>query len=70
MSTRRIAEVAGEKAVTITVRAPGYRADLVRALVEVLQVQREGLSEKGRREKVGKVVEGLGSRVAAERGTT
>ena len=68
MSSKRIVDVAGEKALTITERVPNYRSQLVRALVEAIQVQREGLSEKGRREKIGKVVEGLGSRIAAELG--
>ena len=68
MSSRRIVEVAGEKALMITERVPGYRAQLVRGLIDVIQVQSEGLSDKGRRDKIGKVVEGLGSRVAAELG--
>lgn len=68
MSTKRIVEVAGERASMIAERVPGYRGLLVRALIDAIQVQGEGLSEKGRRDKIGKVVEGLGSRVAAERG--
>lgn len=68
MSNRRIVEVAGERALIITERVPGYRADLVRALVKTIQMQREGLSEKGRRDKIGKVVEGLGNQVAAKLG--
>jgi hypothetical protein len=68
MSTKRIVEVAGETALTISERVPGYRVALVRALVDAIQVQVEGLSDKGRRDKIGKVVEGLGSRIATEQG--
>ena len=69
MSTKQTVEVASERVLAITERVPGYRAELIGVLVDVLKVQSEGLSEKGRRDKVGKVVEGLGSRVAAKLGT-
>lgn len=68
MSTKRIVEVAGEKALMITERVPGYRGQLVRALIDTILAQSEEVSEKGRRDRVTKVVEGLGSRVSAELG--
>jgi hypothetical protein len=66
MFNRRIVEVAGEKAVLIDERYDGYQAELVRTLVAAIQVQGEGLSDKGRKEKVGKVVEALGSVAATK----
>jgi hypothetical protein len=69
MSNRRIVEVAGEKALLVDERFEGYRAELVRALVAAIQAQQEGLSDKGRRDKVGKVVEALGAVVATKTGT-
>lgn len=66
MNPRRVAEVAGEQALLTDERYPGYRAEVVRSLVQVIAAQAEGLSERGRREKVTKVVEALGIRVAAE----
>ena len=68
MSSSRVVEVAGQKVLTVSERVPKYRSELIRALIAVIQLQREGLSDKGRRDKVGKVVEGLGSRVAHELG--
>ena len=68
MSTKRIVEVAGQKALMITERVPGYRGQLVRALIDTILAQSEEVSEKGRRDRVTKVVEGLGSRVSAELG--
>jgi len=68
MSTKRIVEVAGEKALMITERVPGYRGQLVRALIDTILAQSEEVSDKGRRDRVTKVVEGLGSRVSAELG--
>lgn len=70
MSNRRIFEVAGEKALLVDERFEGYRAELVRTLVAAIQAQQEGLSDKGRRDKVGKVVEALGSVVATKTGAT
>ncbi len=70
MSSRRIVDVAGEKAVLAEERFDGYRADLVRTLVAVIQTQQEGLSEKGRRDKVSKIVESLGSVVATKAGVS
>lgn len=68
MAGNRIAEVAGEKVLLISERTPGYRAELVKALVATINVQQEGLSEKGRRDKIAKLVEALGSKVSAQGG--
>lgn len=66
MNPRRVAEVAGERALLVDERYAGYRAEVVRSLVQVLAVQSEGLSERGRRDKVAKVVDALGIKVATE----
>lgn len=68
MNNRRIVEVAGEKSQLVPERITGYRVALVRSLGEVIAVQNEGLSERGRRDRVYAVVEALGGRVAAEGG--
>jgi hypothetical protein len=68
MPGNRIAEVAGEKASLVSERVPGYRADLVRTLVAAIQAQNEGLSDKGRRDKIAKMVEALGSKTIAQSG--
>lgn len=65
MNTKRIVEVAGNQALLREERYGGYRADLVRCLVDVIAAQSEGRSEKGRREKVANLVSALGSRVGA-----
>jgi hypothetical protein len=66
MNPRRVVEVAGEQALLTDERYTGYRAEVVRSLVQVIAAQAEGLSERGRREKIGKVVEALGIKVASE----
>jgi glycosyltransferase A (GT-A) superfamily protein (DUF2064 family) len=68
MASNRIAEVAGEKVLLIGERTPGHRAELVKALVATINAQQEGLSEKGRRDKITKLVEALGSKVSAQGG--
>jgi hypothetical protein len=65
MSSKRITEVARETSSTIRERMNGYHEELVRCLIQVIQAQQEGLSEKGRRDRVSKVIEGLGTKVAA-----
>jgi hypothetical protein len=69
MSTKRIVEVATEKASLAPERIEGYHADLVRCLTEVIQTQQTGLSDKGRRAQVAKILEGLGAKVAASGGS-
>jgi hypothetical protein len=66
MNNRNTAEVAGQAAQNVHERYPGYRIDLVKALVAVLDTQRDGLPERARREQIAKVVEGLATRCAAE----
>lgn len=66
MNTRRVIEVAGEKAMLIDQRYAGYREDVIRGLAQVLAAQNEGLSEKGRRDRVSKIVDALGVKVATE----
>lgn len=66
MNNRRIIEVAGEKSQLVPERIDGYRAALVRSLVEAIAIQNEGLSDRGRREGVYGIVEALGGRVSVE----
>ena len=70
MSSKRIVEVAGEKATLIEERIDGYRSELVRTLVSIIQTQHEGLSDKGRKDRVAKIVEALGATVASKSGAT
>jgi len=70
MNPKRLVDVAGQQAMLIDEKRPGYRADLVRCLTEVIAVQAEGGSDRGRRDKVSRIVEALGSKIAAEKGTT
>ena len=57
LSNDRIREVAGQKAVDIEERYPGYRVDLVTRLVEILRKQGEGLSDRNRRSDVLGIIE-------------
>jgi hypothetical protein len=68
MSNKRIVEVAGQRAQLLDERMPGYRADAVRAVIEILQLQGAGHSDKGRRERAGHVIEALADKVAAKKG--
>jgi len=68
MSAKRILEVAGDQATLVEERCQRYRADLVGCLVKVIATQDEGLSQKGRRDRVAKIVEAFGGKVAAETG--
>lgn len=68
MSAKRILEVAGEQATMVEERCQRYRADLVECLVKIIATQDEGLSQKGRRDKVAKIVEAFGGKVTAETG--
>jgi hypothetical protein len=68
MPGSRIAEVAGARATEIEERVPGYRIELVKTLIAAIQTQNEGLSDKGRRDRIGKVVEALGSKILAKGG--
>lgn len=60
---RRIFDVARERVLDADDRAPGYRADLVRTLVQAIQAQDQEASERGRRDKIGKMVEALAGQV-------
>jgi hypothetical protein len=67
ISGKRIVDVAGQQATAVAERYPRYRQDLVRCLVTIVSTQSEGLSDRGRRDQVGKVIDAFGSKVAAER---
>ncbi|MGD9715444.1 MAG: hypothetical protein AB7V46_25830 [Thermomicrobiales bacterium] len=68
MNPARLHEVAAEQAGLVPERYPTYRADLIRCLVDVLAAQEEGLSDRGRRDKVSRVVEAFGAKVASQAG--
>jgi hypothetical protein len=65
MNTQRLIEVATNQAALIEEPQSQYRAGLIRCLIDVVTAQEEGLSDKGRRERVAKIVEAFGSKVAA-----
>ena len=69
ISAKRIMTVAGEQAATTTDRFPGYREELVRSLIAIITTQSEGLSDRLRREQVGKIIDAFGSKVTAQQGT-
>ncbi len=62
-------EVATEQVGDIEERYPGYRADLVERLVEVLRKQSEGLSQRRRRPEVDSIVESFAQEVGIKLGT-
>ena len=57
--------VAKEQVLEIEARYPGYHAELVNKLVEVIAKQEEGLSDQKRRGEVTAIVTSFGSAVAA-----
>jgi hypothetical protein len=69
MSSRRIQEVAKQQAALTDERYSGYLVDLVACLLKAIASQSEGLSDKGRQDQVNKIVESLGSKVAAGTGS-
>jgi len=60
---RRIFDVARERVLDADERTPTYRADLVRTLVQAIQAQDQEVSERGRRDKISKMVEALAGQV-------
>ena len=66
VKTPRILEVTKEQTMLIEKRYDEYQGDLVRCLLEIVAAQGEGSSEKKRREKVAKIVDALGAKLAAE----
>lgn len=63
---KRIFDVAKERVLDADDRAPGYRADLVRTLVQAIQAQDQEVSERGRRDRISKMVEALAGQVRAK----
>ena len=60
---RRIFDVARERVLDADERTPTYRADLVRTLIQAIQAQDQEVSERGRRDRIGKMVEALAAQV-------
>jgi hypothetical protein len=69
MSSRRIQEVAKQQAALTDERYSGYLLDLVVCLLKVIACQSEGFSERGRQDQVNKIVDSLGTKVAASTGS-
>lgn len=67
---RRIVDVARERVLDADERAPGYRADLVRTLVQAIQTQDQEASEKSRRDKIAGMVTALADKVRTQRKDT
>ena len=65
LSRDRIFEVLRDRVAIVLERSPGYRDDLATALIEVLQVEDSGSSERGRRERVRRIIEAASDRVHA-----
>jgi hypothetical protein len=65
MTSRRIQEVAKQQATLTDERYSGYLPDLVACLLNVIACQSQGFSDKGRQDQVSKVVDSLGTKVAA-----
>lgn len=63
---RRIFDVARERVLDADERTPTYRADLVRTLVQAIQAQDQEVSERGRRDRIGKMVEALAGQVRSK----
>ena len=57
--------IAKRQVLEIEARYPGYHADLVNKLVEIITKQDEGLSDQKRRKEVAEIVTSFGSAVAA-----
>lgn len=66
LMNRRIFDIARERVLDADERTPTYRADLVRTLVQAIQAQDQEVSERGRRDKISKMVEALAGQVRAK----
>ena len=67
MTTPRIIEVLKDQALLLDEKVPGYRAIAVKAVVDVLQLQRAGHSDKSRRDRAAAVVDAAAQSVTAKR---
>ena len=63
LSEQRIAEVIREQVVLTWERMPTYRQDLAKTLIAAMQAQQEGLSDRGRRDRVKRIIESLATKV-------
>lgn len=66
LMNRRIFDIARDRVLDADERTPTYRADLVRTLVQAIQAQDQEVSERGRRDKISKMVEALAGQVRAK----
>lgn len=62
-STRRIVEVAGQQAQLLDEPTPGFRAQAVTTLLDVIRLQGEGVGPQARRDRTLKLVADLGTKV-------
>ncbi len=65
LSRDRIFEVLRDRVAIVLERSPGYRDDLATALIDVLQVQDSGSSERGRRVRIRQIIEAASDKVHA-----
>ena len=70
ISSRRILEVSKDRVLLIEERFAGYRAEVILTLNGVIRTQQEGLSDRGRRDRVLKIVDALAGKVSAKQGST
>ena len=66
LSAQRITEIVGERVVLAWERTPGYHNDLAAALLNIVRVQDEGFSDRGRRHQVKRIIEELGEQVLTQ----
>ncbi len=66
LSEQQIARVVGELVVLAWQRTPNYHSDLVETLIKIVRAQDEGFSDRLRKERVKRIIEGLGIRVLAQ----
>lgn len=63
LSEQRLADVIRQEVVLVWERTPSYRQDLAKTLIASMQAQQEGLSERGRRDRVKRIIEALATKV-------
>ena len=63
LSEQRIADVIRQEVVLAWERTPSYRQDLAKTLMASMQAQQEGLSDRGRRDRIKRIIETLATQV-------
>lgn len=65
-SQQRMVQEIREQVALVSDHTPNYRNGLVKALIEILRAQDQGLSDRSRRERVKRIIENLGVNVLDE----